>query len=414
MLRLFTEMRPPSAMHLLYISGFMTNSIKKKLERAFPPARCYRQLARLYQNVNFRSMEGFQPDWQKQTELSFPQREMTTACLLHFNLSVPATIPWIGGPHVGAHRDDTAIFARLKETCDNANYKELVRVFTQGSPTYINAECSQANYKAYRVYGNHSSFTENKAMVAKTLLKDVARGCTLMLDPDIMDFLANVKQSSHGIVNLEHPYFCDATCRPNCWSHAINNWTDKTNEPPLTFASAFVATLTWIWNLRITYPHLEIYVCDDDITNTFRQIKYPPNLVRLHCKIANHVMCVDTGQTFGDNTSPSNFKAIPNCRSQHAQALWHRPATIAGALSLLPAIAHQDPPTLAEATLFVQADRNSLNPGVLDARTPPRTVTKLTTASTLTLPKISFAPSAPTPLLSTKSLDSLTSVKLAL
>ena len=49
------------------------------------------------------------------------------------------------------------------------NLKELIHVFTQGSPTYINAECSQANYKAYRVYGNHSSFTENTAMVAKTL-----------------------------------------------------------------------------------------------------------------------------------------------------------------------------------------------------------------------------------------------------
>jgi hypothetical protein len=70
---------------------------------------------------------------------------------------------------------------------------------------------------------------ENTAMVAKTLLKDVARGCTLMLDPDIMDFLENVKQTPHGIVNLEHPYknpwvVCDATCRPHYWSHAINDF----------------------------------------------------------------------------------------------------------------------------------------------------------------------------------------------
>jgi hypothetical protein len=168
---------------------------------------------------------------------------------------------------------------------------------------------------------------ENKAMVAKTLLKDVARGCTLMQDPDIMDFLENVKETPHGIVNLEHPYknprvVCDATCQPHCWNHAINDWTgDKTNEPLLTFASAFVGTLTWIWNLPITYPHLEIYVYNDDITNAFRQIKYPPNLAGLPCNIANGVMFVDTGQIFGDNTSPSNFEAVPNCQSQHALAL---------------------------------------------------------------------------------------------
>jgi hypothetical protein len=115
-------------------------------------------------------------------------------------------------------------------------------------------------------------------------------------------------------------------------------------------------------------------------------------------------MFVDTGQTFGDNTSPSNFEAVPNCRSQHAQALWHRPDTIAWALPLLPAIAHQDPPTLAGAASFVQANCNSLNPGALDAlgnRRPPRTVTTWTTAFTPILPSTSFVPSAPAPLLYT-------------
>jgi hypothetical protein len=192
---------------------------------------------------------------------------------------------------------------------------------------------------------------------------------------------------------------------------------DGQDERPLTFAGAFVATLTWIWNLRITYPHLEIYVCDDDITKAFRQIKYPPNLAGLHCKIASGVMFVDTGQTFGDNTSPSNFEAVPNCRSQHAQALWHRPDTIARALPLLPAIAHQDPPTVAEAASFVQANRDSLNPGALDAfgnRRPPRTVTTSTTAFMPTFPSTSFVPFAPKPLLYTKSSDSPTDVKSAL
>jgi hypothetical protein len=358
-------------LHLLYKSGLLTNSTRKKLERAFPPARQYIQLVKLYQNVDFSSMKGFQLDWEKQTELSIPQRDMTTACLLHFNLSLPAMVRWIGGAHIGAHRNNAAIFARLKDTCQEENYNDLVRIFTQGSPTYINAECSQANYQAYRVYGNHSSFTENTAMVNKTLLKDASRGCTLMLDPDIFDFLENVKQTPHGIVNLDHPYknprvVCDATSRPQYWCHAINDWTDKKNEPKLVFATAFVDTLVWIWNLRITYPFLEIYVCDDDITNAFRQVKYPPNLAGLHCKIINGTLFMDTGQTFGDNSSPSNFEPIAICRSQHAQALWHRPDTIAKVVSLLPPIEHQAPPTAAEIQTFVQANRDSKNPGVLD------------------------------------------------
>jgi hypothetical protein len=45
-------------------------------------------------------MEGFQPDWEKQTELSMVQRDMTTACLIQFNLSLPLMVQWIGGPHI--------------------------------------------------------------------------------------------------------------------------------------------------------------------------------------------------------------------------------------------------------------------------------------------------------------------------
>jgi hypothetical protein len=120
-------------LHLLYKSGLMTNSIKKKLERAFPPTRQYIQLAKHHQNVDFSSMKGFQPDWEKQNELSIPQRDMTSTCLLHFNLSLPAMVRWIGGPHIGTHRDSAAIVDRIKDTCQEENYNDLVRVFTQGS-----------------------------------------------------------------------------------------------------------------------------------------------------------------------------------------------------------------------------------------------------------------------------------------
>ena len=367
------------ALLLLYKSGFMSNTVKKKLERAFPPARQLNQIVKLYQNVDFQSMKGFQEGWQAQTELSKPQRDMTTACLIHFNLSLPAMVRWIGGPHVAEHRDNEAIFSRLKKTCESEVYHQLVRIFTQGSPTFVNAECSQQNYQAYKEYGNHSTINDNQAMVTKTLLKEVKRGCSLMLDPDIMDFLENTKQTPHGILYLDHPYksprvVCDSSCRPKAWCEAINDWTSKKTEPKLIFAGAFVATLTWLWNLRIEYPEEDIYVCDDDASNAFKQVKYPPNLAGLHCKVVDGTLFVDTGQTFGDATSPSNWEPIAICRSQHAQALWHQTDTIERALPLLPPIRHQEPPTMDEVKTFVKANRDSFNTGVRDEhgnRKPP-------------------------------------------
>jgi hypothetical protein len=367
------------ALFLLYHSGYMTCRTKKKLERAFPPARQLSQLFKKYQDVDFRSMQGFQKDWQTQTELSIAHRDMTTACLIHFKMSLPALVRWIGGPHVAAHRDNATIFARIKPTCKPADYEQLVRVFTKGSPTLVNAYSNQENYQAYRQYGNHTSIEDNTAMVDKTLLKEVARGCALMIDPALMDYLENIKQTPHGILYLEHPLkkprvVCDSSGRPEVWCEAINDWTHKKNEPKLEFAISFVTSLIWIWNLRIQYPDREIYVCDDDASMAFKQVKYPPNLAGLHCSVINDILFVGTAQTFGDCTSPPNWEPVAICRKQHARALWYCNDTTARTIPLLPTIEHQTAPTVEEIHTFVRANRDSKNTGVLDEqgkRKPP-------------------------------------------
>jgi hypothetical protein len=283
-------------------------------------------------------MQGFQFEWENQRTLSIAQLDMTTACLLHFNLSLPAMARWIGGPHVAEHRVNSEILARLKRMCDEEN-------FNKGSPTCVNAECSQESCRAPREHGNHSTIANNPAMVTKTLLKEVKRGCSLMLDPDIMDFLENCKQTPHGVLHLEHRcesprMTCDSTCRPQHWCMAINDWTNEKNEPALIFATLFVATLAWMWNLRTRHPWLEICICDDNVTNAFKQIKHPPNLAGLHCKVIDGMLCVDAGQTFGDCTAPPNWESIATCRSQQVRALWFRNDTVSLGLPLSPTIEH--------------------------------------------------------------------------
>jgi hypothetical protein len=40
---------------------------------------------------------------------------MATAALLHFNGSVADMVRWVGGPHVGAHRDHHVTLRKLEE-----------------------------------------------------------------------------------------------------------------------------------------------------------------------------------------------------------------------------------------------------------------------------------------------------------
>jgi hypothetical protein len=203
------------------------------------------------------------------------------------------------------------------------------------SPTYINADMTQDDYKEFRAFGNHASFAENPEILTKTLVKEVSRGFALTLNPAVMDFLENVRQTPQGILYINHPrknprVVCDSSPRPKAWSYAINDVTNKRNEPPLMYAGSFKATLIWIWNLCVTYP--------------VRQVKYPPNLAGLHCYVVNGVLFVATGQTFGGTTSPPNFEPIALCRREDARALWFRSDTVERTLPLLTKIWHQETP----------------------------------------------------------------------
>jgi hypothetical protein len=43
-------------------------------------------------------------------------------------------------------------------------------------------------------------------------------------------------------------------------------------NPPIFYGTALIRYLTWIWNLRISYPHEDILQQSDDISAAFRRV----------------------------------------------------------------------------------------------------------------------------------------------
>jgi hypothetical protein len=66
--------------------------------------------------------------------------------------------------------------------------------------------------------------------------------------------------------------------------------------------------LTWIYNLWITYPDLEIYLFDDDVTAAFWQPKYHPNVISGKAYQIGKYLFISTGLTFGDCSSPPTWE----------------------------------------------------------------------------------------------------------
>jgi hypothetical protein len=364
----------------LFKSGFLSCRATKALEKACRRARQLQQLRKKHQNVDFLPLQGFQADWESTTTIREDWKAMTTACLLHFDGDVATMVRWIGGPHVNAHLNVTTILATLQPIVDPDIYSDVERILTLGAPAVCNAEASEANFQAYLKYGNHQSVTKNQSVFESTIVKQSKRGLTLIMDPNMIHFALNAHLSPQGLVDVIHKRrkprpLSDSSFRPHPGASAINDWTHKDNEPRLHFADSFNRFCVWQWNLAITYPDADRHTGDDDVQCAFPRIKYNPHLVAMHSAISNGTLMMNTGLTFGDNTSPSNWEPIARARQQLAQHLWHDgEAIINQAAKFLPQFTFAPPATPAERAAFAKAIPDTINTGVLDElgnRRPP-------------------------------------------
>ena len=364
----------------LWWSGFLYQDVAswEALTRAYYPAKVLDDLLTAYSDVDFTDLKGFPPGWETESEVNQDRVAMATAAAMLFNGSIADLVRWIGGPHVNEHLDKAEIVGRIQRSGAPATTVQHVsRILTSGIPNACNASGTEANFKAYYSYGNHSTVDEVPEKTYKALVKDNKKGYTLLLDERFALFALHCHLTPQGIVDLNtkhknpRPIF-DSSFHPEVWAQAINDLASKDTEPPLTFAGAELGFMIWLYNLRITYPDLEIYIADDDISGAYRRMKYHPNLMALHASIQCGYLVINTGGTFGDNTSPSNFDPLALSRRFVSRYVWMNDPNVVERMSpsLPPITTVPADPTVQ----YVQADADGLNRGVLDAngeRLPP-------------------------------------------
>jgi hypothetical protein len=292
------------------------------MEKAFYPWLLYDRLCMDYKDVDFRPLRDPNPSWEQERGINAIRAKMMTACFIYYDFDTPSVVRLIGGPHIGAHCDTKAILKELKGKVTDKAWPDLEWLYTRGAPHHCNAKATEDNFMAYFLYGNHKSAYTDLPTTWKSLVKDFKSSYSLCTDERIIVFLLHAHCTPLGMVNILHHYkkarpVFDSTHHPYPWCFAINDWTSKYNEPTLEFPEKFMEYLIWIWNLRITYILLELYLVGDDMGGAFRNGKWNPFLVAMHLLPFAGLLHILTSLTFGDTTSPPNFEAIPVCRSQY-------------------------------------------------------------------------------------------------
>ena len=90
------------------------------------------------------------------------------------------TVRYIGGPHIGAHRDPTIIRRRLQAGVEPALLDQVIHQFIYGAPQQVHEYSSNDNFMEYFYYIHSKKFWE-------VMLKDSRCGNTLLLDKNLLD-----------------------------------------------------------------------------------------------------------------------------------------------------------------------------------------------------------------------------------
>jgi hypothetical protein len=251
-------------------SGYLSCRATKSLERASYRVRQLQQLRKKHVPLDFRSLQGYQIDWENTATIREDWKAMTSACALHYNGDMATVVRFIGGPHVHQHINTPTVLEKLKPVVTTDIYNDVRRILTTGAPALSNADAAHQNFDAYLQYGNHKSANKNQKIFESTIMKQSKRGLTLIMDPDLMHFTLNTHLTPQGLVDILHYRrkprpVSDSSFRPWSGVHAINDWTRKTNEPTLHFADSFHQFCIWHWNLAISYPQNDRHTGDDDV-----------------------------------------------------------------------------------------------------------------------------------------------------
>jgi hypothetical protein len=250
-----------------------------------------------------------------------------SAALLHFDGDAAALVRWMGGTHVGEHRDTHGILDYLRGKISNETLVNLARIYKHGILAECNAEASEHNFQAFFRYGNHITVHDEPEKTLEALTKDYKHGYVMVLDPRSLRIILNCHVTPIGVIAVVKPFknprlIFDSTFRPEPWCMVTNDWTTIQTEPPITFRPAFSGFLQYLYNLCISFLDLELYLGDDDVSGAFRHLKYHPNLVGMHASFQAGYGVLNTGGTFGGCTTPPNWNTVARARQELAQYLW--------------------------------------------------------------------------------------------
>jgi hypothetical protein len=363
-----TEKAFPHVVFPILKEGFLDSDDMSNLFAAMPSSRTLWNEYIRVKDIDWSPLCEQNPNWKDQEAIDDTRVDMRTAMLFHYNLDLAAVHRKTGGNHVAAHRtaNPEIILQQVEGLMDRKNYDHLKRILIDGCPNVFNEEATYEQYREMYQYGNHKSVEQNLDKVMLTMNKEDRKDHVLTFPAFLAEFIQDLMLTAQGFVMLpgkNDRLVFDASFLLSLLTRPFNHMINMDDKPEIIFGGAWKKYLTWIYNLRIAYPDLEIYLFDDDVTAAFRQPKYHPNVISGKAYRIGKYLFVPTGLTFGDCSSVPSWEPFAAARMALSTDLSTGQQPVPDYDDYLKDVAFAPPPP--PDTVFAKAKPDRYNPGAM-------------------------------------------------
>eukprot|EP00984_Skeletonema_dohrnii_P032689 scaffold27225_cov80-Skeletonema_dohrnii-CCMP3373.AAC.3 len=326
--------------------------------------------------VDFRHLRDPDPHWASCTAIpKFKDLEFL-ALLFHYDMHLSAAVRFLGSKYLGGHRDVDKICQQLSPHVDAETIAHYRRIMSTGCPNRFNASTSRENAELYRRHGNDPSISRHKELVHKNMVKEFKHNFAFPLPSWSQCYLRHsfcTPQHIHLHPSKPPRQIFNAKLRPTAQAQAINNMTSTPlgSELDCRYGDVLVRVLKRIWNLRISYPLLDIVLHANDVKSCFRQIKHHPDIVGAFSFVVFEHLWIQIGCTFGSDFSPANWEGVRRTIEQLARGLFKDHSLRDKHRKYLDKLQWDVSLDSSSRKKFVPAHADSQNQGVLDASSQP-------------------------------------------
>jgi len=298
--------------------------------------------------------------------------------LLRFQCDYGDLIRWLRGPYTNAHRDWTAVRSAFEATQSHQpppafphpDFDRTITTCTQGAPLKAHFASDYASCAFRNKKRPPKSVLQHSDDLVTTLSMEEQLSYHIILPRFLWRFLPGLLLSIFRMAYRYRdpkPRLCiDPSSTLS--QEDTGNLNDQIPppgldcdiNPPIYYGSAFTRYLTWLWNLRISFPNDDIIQTTDDISAAFRRVLYHPDVAPAFASVWDQWLIIPVSLIFGARNSPSIYMLLGEARSHLAHHL--PPPPSAYATPLIDRLTLPPPPTAD--TPISPAIHDSLNPGI--------------------------------------------------